>query len=114
MPFDKFVDIDKIDDDRRTSVMKSIRTINIEELKKLAEEIFHDTDEPWRDTFFRLVAENPPPTFHHAVTHEGVIFLYCHAEDKGLWFLPGSGKGPLSPGGRQMMKEVIDGGRSAA
>ena len=26
MPFDKFVDIDKIDDDRRNSVMKSIRT----------------------------------------------------------------------------------------
>ena len=31
------VGIDKIDDDRRNSVMKSIRTINIEELKKLAE-----------------------------------------------------------------------------
>jgi len=37
MPFDKFVDIDKIDDDRRKSVMKSIRTINVEELKKLAD-----------------------------------------------------------------------------
>ena len=41
MPFDKFVDIDKIDDDRRNSVMKSIRTINGEELKKLTEKIFN-------------------------------------------------------------------------
>jgi hypothetical protein len=43
-----------------------------------------------------------------------VVFLYYRAEDKGLWFLPGSGKGPLSAGGRQMMKEAIDGGHSTA
>jgi hypothetical protein len=46
MPFDKFVDIDKIDDDRRKGVTKSIRTINVEELKKLAEETFHSPDDP--------------------------------------------------------------------
>ena len=51
MPFDKFVEIDKIDDDRRNSVMKSIRTINVEELKKLADEIFHSPDDPWRQTW---------------------------------------------------------------
>jgi hypothetical protein len=50
MPFDKSVDIDKIDDDRRKRVTKSIRTINIEELKKLAEEIFHSPDDPWKQT----------------------------------------------------------------
>ncbi len=80
MPFDKFVDIDKIDDDRRKSVMKSIRTINVEELKKLAEEMD---------------------------AGEGVIFLYTPDVDKGLWYLPGSGMGPLSARARQMMKEAI-------
>jgi hypothetical protein len=109
MPFEK-LDFEHLDEERRKAIAKSIRTISVEELKKLAEEIFHDTDEPWRDTFFRLIAENPPPTFHHSMTSDGVVFLYCHAEDKGLWFLPGSGKGPLRTTGRQMMKEAIEGG----
>ena len=107
MPFDKFVDIDKIDDDRRNSVMKSIRTINVEELKKLAEEIFHSPDDPWKQTLLQLIAENPGATFYHADAGEGVIFLYCLDVDKGLWFLSGSGMGPLSPRARQMVKEAI-------
>jgi hypothetical protein len=114
MPFEKFVDVDTLNNERRKAIAKSIRTISADELKKLAEEVFHDIDEPWRDTFFRLIAENPGGTFHQAVTSEDVVFLYYRAEDKGLWFLPGSGKGPLSAGGRQMMKEAIDGGHSAA
>jgi hypothetical protein len=107
MPFDKFVDIDKIDDDRRNSVMKSIRTINVEELKKLADEIFHSPDDPWRQTLLELIAENPSATFYHADAGEGVIFLYSPDVDKGLWYLPGSGTGPLSARARQMMKEAI-------
>ena len=107
MPFDKFVDIDKIDDDRRNSVMKSIRTINIEELKKLADEIFHSPDDPWRQTLLELIAENPGATFYHADAGEGVMFLYCRDIDKGLWYSHGSGMGPLSARARQMMKEAI-------
>ena len=108
MPFDKFVDIDKIDDDRRNSVMKSIRTINVEELKKLGEEIFDSPDRPWRQTFLSLIAENPGATFYHASAGGGVIFLYSRDNDKGLWYLPGSGIGPLSVAGRQIMKEAIE------
>jgi hypothetical protein len=76
MPFDKLEDIDKIDDYRRNSVMKSIRTINIEGLKKLADEIFHSPDDPWRQTLLKLIAENPGATFYHADAGEGVMFLY--------------------------------------
>jgi hypothetical protein len=107
MPFDKFVDIDKIDDDRRKSVTKSIRTINIEELKKLADEIFHSPDDPWKQTLLQLIAENPGATFYHADAGQGVMFLYCRDVDKGLWYLSRSGMGPLSPRARQMMKEAI-------
>jgi hypothetical protein len=114
MPFEKFVDAETLNNERRKAIAKSIRTINVDELTKLAEEVFHDTDEPWRHTFFRLIAENPGGTFHYAVTSEGVVILYYRNEDKGLWFLPGSGKGPLSAGGQQMMKEAIDGGHSTA
>ena len=107
MPFDKFVDIDKIDDDRRKSVMKSIRTISIEELKKLADEIFHSPDDPWRQTLLELIAENPGATFYHADAGEGVIFLYSRDIDKGLWYLYGNGMGPLPARARQMVKEAI-------
>ena len=106
MPFDKFEDIDKIDDDRRNSVVKSIRIINVEELKKLADEIFHSPDDPWRQTLLQLIAENPGATFYHADAGERVVFLYCRDVDKGLWYLSGNGMGPLSARARQMMKEA--------
>jgi hypothetical protein len=107
MPFDKFEDIDKIDDDRRKNVTKSIRIINIEELKKLAEEIFHSPDDPWKQTLLQLIAENPGATFYHADAGEDVIFLYCLDVNKGLWFLSGSAMGPLSARAREMMKEAF-------
>jgi len=110
MSFDK-IDIESITEERRKSVAKSIRTISVEELKKLGDEVFHDLDDPWREVFFRFVAEHSHTTIHHAIASDGVHMLYCPDKDKGIWFLPGIGKGILSPTGRQMMKEAV-GGRS--
>jgi hypothetical protein len=110
MPFDKFVDIETINKERRKAITKSIRIISVEELKKLGEEIFDSPDRPWRQTFLSLIAEHPGATFYHASAGEGVIFLYSHDQDKGLWYLPGSGMGPLSVAGRQIMKEAIKAG----
>jgi hypothetical protein len=106
MPFEKF-DLENRDKERRKAIAKSIRVISIEELKKLNEEIFDAPDRPWREAALQLLAENPGATFYHASVGEGVIFLYCRDQDKGLWYLPGSGIGPLSVAGRQMMKEAI-------
>jgi len=110
MPFDK-IDIDSITKERRKSIAKSIRTISVEDLKKLGDEVFHDLDDPGRETFFRFVAEHSNATIHHAIASDGVHMLYCPDKDKGIWFMPGVGKGILSPTGRQMMKEAV-GGRS--
>jgi hypothetical protein len=110
MPFEKFEDAEAIDNERRKAIAKSIRTISVEELKKLGEEIFDSPDRPWRQAFLSLAAENPGATFYHAYAGEGVIFLYSRDDDKGLWYLPGSGLGPLSAGGRQIMKEAIKAG----
>lgn len=110
MPFDKFEDAAAIDNERRKAVAKSIRVISVEELRKLGEEIFDSPDRPWRDTFLQLITENPGATFYHASAGEGVIFLYARDQDKGLWYLAGSGLGPLSIGGRQIMKEAIEAG----
>ena len=110
MSFDK-IDIESITEERRKSIAKSIRTISVEELKKLGDEVFHDLDDPWREVFFRFVAEHGHTTIHHAIASDGVHMLYCRDEEKGIWFVPGTGKGILSPAGRQMMKEAV-GGRS--
>ena len=107
MPFEKFEDAEAIDNDRRKAIVKSIRMISVEELKKLGEEIFDSPDRPWRQTFLSLIAEHPGATFYHASAGGGVIFLYARDEDKGLWYLPGSGLGPLSVAGRRLMKEAI-------
>jgi hypothetical protein len=108
MPFDK-IDIDTINEERRKSVAKSIRPAGVEELKKLGNEVFHDLDDPWRETFFRFIEEHSHATIYHATATDGVHLLYCRDEDRGIWFLPGSGKGKLSANGRQMMKEAIAG-----
>jgi hypothetical protein len=110
MPFDKFVDVETINKERRKAITKSIRIISVEELKKLGEEIFDSPDRPWRQTFLSLIAEHPGATFYHASAGEGVIFLYSQDQDKGLWYLPGTGMGPLSVAGRQIMKEAIKAG----
>jgi hypothetical protein len=107
MPFDKFRDMDSINQERRKAVTKSIRVIDIEELKKLADEIFNSPDDPWKQTLLQFIAEHPGATFHHADAGEGVVFLYLRDHDKGLWWLPGSGMGVLSPRARQIMKEAI-------
>ena len=106
MPFGQFQDIDATTDARRKAVAKSIRTIDIAELKKLGEQIFDAPDHPWRGKFFELIG-NLGAMFYHADAGEGVIFLYDSANDKGLWCLPGSGIGPLSATGRQIMREAI-------
>jgi hypothetical protein len=110
MPFEAF-DLENLDNERRKTLAKSIRTISVEELKKLGNELFRYADDPWREAFFKFIAENPGATFHHAVASDGVNIVYCRDQDKGIWFLPGSGMGPLQATGRKLMKEMIVGGR---
>src|SRR5437773_11661841 len=108
MPFEKF-DLENLDKERRKAIAKSIRTISVEELKKLGGEVFHYADDPWRETVFRFIAENAGATFHHAITSDGVNILYGRDQDKGMWFLPGTGMGPVQATGRQSMNNLITG-----
>ena len=109
MPFEIF-DLENLDKERRKALAKSIRTLCVEELKKLGAELFRFVDEPWRETLLRFIAENPGTTYHRAVMSDGVNIVYCRDQDKGIWFLPGSGLGPLQATGRKVMKDVISGG----
>jgi hypothetical protein len=45
MPFEKF-DLENLDKERRKAIAKCLRTISVEELKTLGEEIFRYVDDP--------------------------------------------------------------------
>jgi hypothetical protein len=109
MPFEKF-DLENLNKERRKALAKTIRPITPEELKKIGDEIFRYADDPWRETFFNFIAENRGSTFYHAVTSDGYNLVYCRDKDKGMWFLPGSGMGPLQERGRSAMRGLIEGG----
>ena len=108
MAFDK-VNMEEITEARRKAIKESIRTISVEELKALGEQLFPLMDNPWREKFFGFIAENSDATFHHATAHDGVQIIYCRAKDKGMWFMPGTGMGPMQPKGLAILKQIVEG-----
>ncbi len=102
------LNMDEISEARRKAIAESIEVISVEALKTLGEGLFPYFDHPWRETFFGFIAENSSATFHHATTHDRVHIIYCHAKDRGMWFLPGSGMGPLQPKGLKTLKEIVE------
>jgi hypothetical protein len=34
--------------------------------------------------------------------------MYCHAQNKGMWFVPGSGMGPMQPKGLGILKQIVE------
>ena len=82
MPFDKFVDIETIQDERRKHVLESLRSISIDELRKLAKEHQDEfVDDPWRDKLLRLIEERPQASFYHAVPQENVVVRQFARQD---------------------------------
>jgi hypothetical protein len=108
MPFET-IKMEEITEARRKAIAGSIRTISIEELKELGERLFPLVENPWREKFFGFITENPGATFHHATTHDSVQIIYCRDKDKGMWFLPGSGMGPMQPKGLGILKQIVEG-----
>ena len=107
MPFDT-INMEEITEGRRKAIAASIRTISVEELKALGEKLFPGVDHPWREKFFGFITENAGTTFYHAVTHDGVQITYCHDKNKGLWFVPGTGMGPMQTKGLSILKQIVE------
>ena len=107
MPFDKFVDMETLSEERRRAVQESLESMTVAELRKLVKELSDFEGDPWREDFVRVIEERPEASFYRAVTQEGAIILYCPGDDTGVWFLPGSGMGPLPEQAKRHMKEAI-------
>jgi hypothetical protein len=103
------LDMNSITEDRRKAIAKSIATISAEKMKSIGEEIFPYLDDPWREKFFDFIKENAGATFHHATTTEGIQFLYCRDKNKGIWFMPRTGMGPMQAKGLGILKEIVEG-----
>ena len=80
-------------------------------MKTLGEKLFPSFDHPWRETFFNFITENSGAIFHHATTHDRIHIIYCGAKDKGMWFMPGSGMGPLQAKGLEIMQKLAAGAK---
>ncbi|MDB6175621.1 MAG: hypothetical protein JWL59_4932 [Chthoniobacteraceae bacterium] len=103
------LNMDDLTGARRKSIAESIHTISVEELKALGEGLFPLVNHPWREKFFNFLSENSGAAFYHAVTDDSVHVIYCPAREKGIWFLPGSGMGPMQPKGLRILKEIVEG-----
>jgi len=103
------LNMEEITEARRNAIAESIRTISIEELKRLGERLFPFVEHPWREKFFVFLTENTGATFYHAMTHDGVQVVYCPTKDKGIWFMPGVGNGPMQAKGRAILKQIVEG-----
>ena len=108
MPFET-INMEEITKARRKAITESIRTIGVEELKALGEQLFPLMDNPWREKFFSFITDNAGATFHHATTHDHIQIIYCHTRNKGMWFAPGIGMGPMQPKGLGILKQIVEG-----
>jgi hypothetical protein len=103
------LNMDEVTEGRRKAIAESIQPIGVEELKALGEGLFPYVDHPWRDKFFSFLDENAGATFHHATTDDQVHVIYCRAKERGMWFKPGSGMGPMQPKGLAILKGIVEG-----
>jgi hypothetical protein len=102
------LNIEEIMESRRHAVEESLNTIGVSELEALTGELFPHGDHPWLEKFLEVVSDPASGTFHHAMADGRVHVLYCHDKNIGMWFIQGSGKGPLQPEQLKMMKEIVE------
>ena len=107
MPFDKFVDMETVSEERRKALQNSLQSMSLAELRNIVKELSDFEGDPWQENFLHLIQAHPEESFYRAVTQEGAIILYCPGENTGVWFLPGSGMGPLPEEAKRHMKEAI-------
>ena len=108
MLFEKFVDLETLNQERRRAVQESLRSMTLEEVHKLIKEVLSDFEgDPWQENFLRAIEAHPQGSFYRAVVPEGVILLYCADEDIGIGVLPGSGMGPLPKEAKSDIKHAI-------
>jgi hypothetical protein len=99
--------METVSEERRKAILESLQTMTLAELRSLVKELADFEGDPWQQNFVQAIETHPEESFYRAVTQEGAIILYCPGEDTGVWFLPGSGMGPLPEQAKHHMREAI-------
>lgn len=107
------LNLDEISEARAKAIRETIQPINAKELQALAEKLFPYPDHPWLEKLSEFISQNAFGTFYHATTNDHIHIIYSYDKDKGMWFLPDQGMGPLQARGLKMMKEIVGGGAGA-
>ena len=107
MPFDKFVDMQSVSEERRKAIHGSLETMSLVDLHQLVKELSDFEGDPNRENLVSAIEAHPEASFYRAVTQEGAIIFYCPGDDTGVWFLPGSGMGPLPEEAKRHMREAM-------
>jgi hypothetical protein len=96
-----------LSEERRRALQESLQNMPVAELRKVVKELSEFEGDPWQQKLLEVIETHPEESFYRAVTQEGAIILYCPGENTGVWFLPGSGMGPLPEQANRQMKEAI-------
>jgi hypothetical protein len=102
------MDLESIMEARRKAVQESIQQVPADKLTNMESEIFPYFEHQWREPFEQFLKDHPGCPIYHANAGEGVQILYCPSADRGIWFIPHGGLGPLQAEGLKMMKEAVE------
>lgn len=103
------LNMDELNEARRKAIAETIHEIGIEAVHALVDQLFPTVDHPWRAKLLTFLSENADATFHHATTDDRIHVIYCHAKERGIWFMPGSGVGPMQARGLAALKQIVEG-----
>ena len=56
MPFDKFVDMETLSEERRKALQESLESMTVAELRKIVKELSDFEGDPWQENFLRLLS----------------------------------------------------------
>lgn len=73
MPFDKFVDMKTVSEERRKAIHGSLETMSLVDLQQLVKELSDFEGDPCRENFVSAIEAHPEASFYRAVTQEGAI-----------------------------------------
>ena len=93
---------------RCRALEESLHTISAAELKGLTDELFPSADHPWFELFMNVIEDPASGTLYHGMADDHVHVLYCPAKEIGMWFIPGSGKGPLQPEHLKFIRAIVE------
>ena len=108
MPFDKFVDMETLSEERRKALQESLQSMTVAELRKIVKELSDFEGDPWQENFVSVLSRRiRRQAFIAQSRRKAQSYFTVLVKIRGVWFLPGSGMGPLPEEAKRHMKEAI-------